>query len=304
MNKIIFNESNIPSLNDTNIVITGGNSGIGYQTALMLVRKDADVIIASRDIKKSEEAVKTILKDYPNGKIKAYPLDLGDRASIETFSDLMAKEVPVIDILINNSGVMYTPFQKTKDGFEFQNGVNFLGHYILTKKLLPLIKKSTSPRIVSVSSIAHKYGKIDFNNFLFEKKNSYSKVKSYHQSKLANLMFSIGLSERLKGITVHAAHPGVAITNLMRYMTDDKRMKNSYRFIKKISHSAYDGALPTVLATVTNDFDSHTYFGPKSAFETKGKPGIARVSRRAKNVKLIHRLFDLAESLTGVSYKA
>lgn len=304
MNKITFNESTIPSLKDLHIVITGGNSGLGYETARMLVKKDAHVVIASRDLKKSEEAIKTMLKEYPKGNIKAYTLDLGDRASIEAFSKELVKEVPVIDILINNSGVMYTPYQKTKDGFEFQNGINFLGHYVLTKRLLPLLKKSNAPRIVNVSSIAHKYGKINFKNFLFEKKNSYSKYDSYHQSKLANLMFSIGLSTRLKGISVHAAHPGVAITNLMRYMTDGKKMTPSYQFIKRISHSAHDGALPTVLAAVTKDFDTHTYFGPKSVFETKGKTGIAKVSRRAKNVLVTNQLFDLAESLTDVSYKA
>lgn len=300
--KQTFKESDIQNLKGERIVITGGNSGLGYQTAMMLAKKDAEVIIASRDTKKSLEAIGNIKKEYPQANIISFPLDLGDKSSVETFVEQLSKLYPSIDILVNNSGVMYTPYSKTKDGFEFQNGINVIGHYRLTHLMLPLLKKSKQPRIVNVSSIAHKYGKINFNNFMFEKKNSYSKIDSYHQSKLANLMFSIGLSERLKGITVHAAHPGVAITNLMRYMNGEHKMRFMHNFIKLLSHSAYEGALPIVLATTTKDYPTHTYFGPKSVFETKGKPGVARVSKRAQRKKDIDRLFDLLKSYTKLTF--
>jgi NAD(P)-dependent dehydrogenase (short-subunit alcohol dehydrogenase family) len=304
MKKEIFNEALIPSLKGKTIVITGGNSGLGYQTSLMLLKKDAHIIIASRDTKKSAEAITEMLSVYPKGSIVSYPLDLGELKSIETFSQTLHASLTSIDILINNSGVMYTPYQKTKDGLEFQNGINFIGHYILTEKLLPLLKQSKKPRIVNVSSIAHKYGKIYFNDFMFEGKNRYSPVKSYHQSKLANLMFSIGLAEKLstQGIEVHAAHPGVAITNLMRYMKGEHKMRFMHNFIRLLAHSAYDGALPIVLAAVTEDYPKHTYFGPTSLFETKGKPGVARVSSKARNKQHIQQLFELAKGLTNISY--
>lgn len=304
MKKEIFNETHIPNLKGKTIVITGGNSGLGYQTALMLLKKDAHIIIASRDTKKSLAAIEEMLQIYPKGSIVSYPLDLGELKSIETFAKTLNASLTSVDILINNSGVMYTPYQKTKDGLEFQNGINFIGHYILTEKLLLLLKQSKKPRIVNVSSIAHKYGQIYFNNFMFERKNSYSPVKSYHQSKLANLMFSIGLAEKLSatGIEVHAAHPGVAITNLMRYMKGEQKMRFMHNFIRGLSHSAYDGALPIVLAAVTEDYPKHTYFGPKSLFETKGKPGVARIANKAKNKKNIEKLFDLAKAITNISY--
>ncbi len=214
--------ADIPSQAGSRVLITGANSGIGYMTALKLARKDAKVLLACRDQRRGEAAIKRILSDSPGADLELVVLDL---ASLDSVREVAARELDkgvALDLLINNAGVMTPPQRKeTKDGFEFQFGINVLGHFALTGLLMPALERAAAftehnPRVVTIASIAHKRGRIDFDDLQSTKK--YSPMKAYQQSKLADLMFSFELDRRLKAkgsrVMSVAAHPGVAETNL------------------------------------------------------------------------------------------
>lgn len=292
----------VPSLKDKIIVVTGGNSGIGYEAVKVFAKKEATLVIASSNKEKSDRAVQTIKDEIGHEKIEAYALNLGSLTSIKTFAETLKKAYKRIDILINNSGVMYKPYEKTEDGFESQMGINHLGHFYLTSLLMPLIKKSERGRIVNISSIAHKFAKVNLNDYFFDNEVSFSPSKGYNRSKLTNLLFTIALKHKCEKqsipVDVYAAHPGIADTSLTKEMKQDFR----YKMIKKISHSAYGGGLPTVMAATTTKYPSGTYFGPKGFMEIKGRPGVAKKSKHAKDLDLALTIWDLSEQALNTSF--
>jgi len=247
------------------IIITGSNTGIGKETARVIAKQGGHVIIAARDQKKSEEAKKEIILQHKDAKIDIISLDLGDSTSIDKFVTEFEKLNLPLNLLINNAGVMMTPERKTKDGFEYQNGINHLGHFRLTLKLLPImIKTEGQKRIVNLSSSAHTFQKtkIDFDNYHFTKEGSYSPVSSYAQSKLSNILFTKELQKKLQKdykdqFLVVAVHPGVIQTELGRDLPGYQQLllTLAYPFTKSIPQ----GAATTIFASVTKDLKGGEY---------------------------------------------
>jgi len=294
--------NDVQSLKNKTILITGGNSGIGFEAALMLAQKDATVIIASSNLEKSNQAVERIKKETSNEDIVAMSLNLGSKKAIKAFVKKFSASYERLDILINNSGVMYKPYEKTEDGFESQMGINHLGHMYVTYLLMPNLKASKESRIVNIASIAHKFANASTKDFFFDNPKGFSPSKGYNRSKLANLLFTRALnyklSEAKSNIKVYAAHPGIADTSLTKNMKQDFK----YRLLKKVSHSAYDGALPTVMAATTNAYPSGSYFGPLGRMEFKGQPGLAKQTKHAKNLNLSLQVWELSEKALNISF--
>ena len=207
----------IPDLSGKTAVVTGANSGIGLETAKALAGKGALVILPVRSEEKGKQASDEITGEFPNAKIEIIELDLSSLASIKNFANACAEKHDDLDILINNAGIMIPPYGKTEDGFELQFGTNHLGHFALTGLLLPMLLKSDSARIVTVSSVAHRAGNINFDDLTWEQRG-YNASKAYGDSKIANLYFTSELARVLKGtqVTVAAAHPGWTRTNLQK----------------------------------------------------------------------------------------
>ena len=208
------------SLSGKTVIITGGNTGIGKETAIDLARRGARVILACRSPEKAEAAVKEVRAKSGNDNVVFRRLDLASFESIRQFASQILQEEPRIDILINNSGVMGCPYQKTKDGFEMQFGVNHLGHFLLTHLLLDRLKEASTARIVNVSSVAHTFvNGINFDDLNSEK--SYTTHSAYFRSKLANVLFTRSLAKRLVGtsVTANSLHPGSVRTELYRHLT-------------------------------------------------------------------------------------
>ena len=199
------------------VIITGANTGIGLETAVDMAQRDARVILACRNRQKGENAVAEVKRRCSNQNVVFVQLDLASLKSVRAFATKVLKEEPRIDILINNAGVMHTPYTKTEDGFELQFGVNHLAHFLLTNLLLDRIKESPSGRIVNLTSLGHKWGTINFDDLHGEK--SYSQTGAYFQSKLANILFTRSLAKRLQGtnVTAYSVHPGAVNTELVRH---------------------------------------------------------------------------------------
>lgn len=284
-------------------IVTGANTGLGFETALHLARKEMKVIMACRNMVKAEKAKHHILRKLPNADLEIMKIDLSHLKSVRDFAvDFLAKHNR-LDVLINNAGIMVPPYIKTEDGFESQMASNYFGHFLLTGLLLNTIIKTPNSRIVPVASIAHKKGKINFENLNFEKK--YSPTAAYRQSKLACLMFSYELQRRLekaglKTLSV-AAHPGVSITDIGRNVP--KWMYNiALPFMPLVTHTPDKGALPIVYAALGADVNGGDYFGPKGFLEMFGSTGKADSTPLSLNKETAKRLWDISEELTGIKY--
>jgi NAD(P)-dependent dehydrogenase (short-subunit alcohol dehydrogenase family) len=219
---------NLKDQNGKTFLITGANTGLGFQTALELAKKNAHVIMAGRNPEKINDAILRIKNDFPSAKLEAGIVNLSDLDSVSKFSDRINKNHNRLDVLINNAGVMFPPPSKTKDGYELQFGVNFMAHFMLTTKLLNLLTSTENSRVVTLSSIAHKNGALDFENFKLEK--SFDKFREYGQSKVADLIFTFELQRRLEksnSTTISVgAHPGISKTELLR--TDSPEMIDEF----------------------------------------------------------------------------
>lgn len=301
-----WNYTNIESLNGKVIIITGANSGLGYESTKLLASKGATVIMAVRSMEKGLEARSMISQDISNCNIDLMSLDLGNLESIKNFSESFKSKYERLDILLNNAGIMNTPYGLTKDGFEQQIGVNHLGHFALTGRLLNLLKKTPSSRIVNISSLMHKKGSINFEDLFFQN-NTYTPEKAYAQSKLANLLFTYQLNSFLKenhlDIKVLAAHPGGAKTNLGRYSRKSRLGILLKKFIyPHLMQNAEDGAMSGIRAALDKDIMGGTYLGPSGIFESKGKPVIVKPSPSALDSYNAKKLWTVSEKLTGVIY--
>lgn len=286
-------------------IVTGSNTGLGYDTARVLAARGADVVMAVRDTAKGDAAASRIRQLSPQAKVTVHKLDLGSLASVKQAGAELAGAYPRIDLLINNAGVMYPPKSTTADGFELQFGTNHLGHFALTGLLLPNLLGVDGSRVVVVASIAHNIrAKIDFDDLQWEKRK-YDRVAAYGQSKLANLMFAFDLQRRLaaakaKTIAV-AAHPGVAATELTRH-TPGAGLPGVNWVMGKILNTAELGALPTLRAATDPAVKGGQYWGPDGFREMRGYPVPATSSKQSQDVAVQERLWKVSEELTGVTY--
>ena len=280
------------------VLITGSNSGIGFEMAMELAGKGAEVILACRSIERAEGAQKRILGRHQDGMVHLLELDLADLKSVERAATEVMATFPRLDVLINNAGVMIPPRSTTNDGFELQVGTNHLGHFALTAHLLPHLEKAEKPRIVTVSSIAHTMGRLDLSNMHGEGKR-YDKWGQYGRSKLANLMFALELNRRLKASGSHvvslASHPGYANTSLQRHSL-------MWRMLNTVALSPERGAAATVFAATESEALGHPYWGPVGPLEAWGWTGRANISKRAQAIDDATALWTWSETATGVPF--
>ena len=286
----------IPDQTGRRAIVTGANSGLGWHVSTELARHGASVILACRDQTRGKDALERLKQEVPGAEAELRSLDLASQASIREFA--AGVDGPV-DVLINNAGVMAGPRKRTADGFELQFGTNHLGHFALTGLLLPRLLEAPDPRVVTVSSGAHRMGRMNFDDLQGEKR--YWRWGAYGQSKLANLLFATELQRRAGGaLTSVAAHPGYASTNLQTTgtMLDDLFMKVSNLVI---AQSEAMGALPLLYAA-TEDIGGGAYVGPDGIAEQRGHPKLVGMSGRARNEDDARRLWETSERLTGVRY--
>ena len=295
-----FTAADVPDQTGKTVFITGANTGLGYEAAKELAGKGARVLIGCRSKAKAEKARKTIVAEYPKADVAIVELDLGNLDSINKAAAVVAKE-PQLDILINNAGIMIPPYELTDDGFESQFGVNHLGPFALTGLLLEKLRENPDARIVSTSSIAHKRGKIHFDDINAE--HGYNAIERYSQSKLANLYFAYELQRRLEaaGDTVLsvAAHPGIADTELSRYMP--KPLMLLAPLFRPLFNTPAQGAWPTLCAATSGKVRGGDYYGPSKRGETAGPARKAQSTRRSHNTETAQKLWDLSIEMTGVN---
>ena len=301
--------ADIPAQAGKLAVVTGATGGLGYETALELARAGAEVVLAGRNASKGAEAIRRILAAVPGAKVRFGLVDLASLASVTAIASRLLDEGRAIDILINNAAVMANPRrQTTSDGFELQFGTNYLNHFALTGRLLPLILASANPRVVQVSSGAHRMGrnKNDFDDLKSER--NYSPWNTYCQSKLAMLMFALELQRRSDahgwGIRSDAAHPGYARTDLIANGPGEKSLLSRFSRLTGLflSQPAAEGALPTLYAATDPDAQPAGYYGPRDRFEMRGPVTNAVIGRAATDEAAASRLWEVSERLTGVPW--
>lgn len=284
-------------------IITGGNSGIGFETAKGLLILGARVILAVRNIEKGNAARAALLKLQPSAQIGIMKLDLADLETICLFTREFSKSFDKLDLLINNAGIMAPPYAKTKDGFEMQFGSNHLGHFALTGLLLPLLTNTPGSRVVTVSSRAHSRGSIDFANL--DGTKGYQAKKVYNQSKLANLYFALELDKRLKKHDLQtisvACHPGVSATNILKFGRWEIPLV--FKSIANLFLQPPDmGALATIYAATEPHLTGGEYIGPVTQFQRRGYPALGTPHANAADQEVSNRLWEVSEKLTAVSY--
>lgn len=307
MNKEKWTIENIPDLTGNVIIVTGGNSGLGFESVKAFAESGAEVVLASRSAEKGETAKTQIMKSNPKGKIQVMKLDLMDFSSIKEFTQEFREKYDQLKVLLNNAGIMTTPYFLTKDELEAQNGTNHFGHYALTGQLMDLIIKTPGSRIVNVSSNAHKYGKMDFENLLYENGNDYTPMKSYARSKLSNLLFTYKLqglfeSNKIDSISV-AAHPGASRTNLGRFLENKWWFKPLFSMMAPFTQDQAQGALPQIRAAVDPNVKGGEYYGPSGFGEMKGDPVIVKSNKASHDIGDAEKLWEVSEKLTGITYE-
>jgi NAD(P)-dependent dehydrogenase (short-subunit alcohol dehydrogenase family) len=281
------------------VVVTGSNSGIGFETARVLAEKGATVVMACRNLEKGNPKADEIRRTHPAVNVEVMELDLSDLSSVRSFAEAFRAKHSRLDLLINNAGIMVPPYGKTAQGFETQFGVNHLGHFALTGSLLDLITGTPGSRIVTVSSMAHYFGKIQFSDLHSE--NGYNAQAAYGQSKLANLLFTYELQRRLeaagKDTLAVAAHPGWTETNLQDHA---KAVKFLNRFF---AQQPPMGALPTLYAATGSSVDGAEYYGPGGFLEMNGPPKKVTSNKRSHDNDVAEQLWNVSEELTGVHFQ-
>ena len=295
----------IPDQDGRTAVVTGANSGLGLAVSRELARHGARVVLACRNTGKGAQAKRAIETAVPAARLELKALDLGELASVASFAENFCAEHDGLDLLINNAGVMAPPRRETKDGFELQLGTNLLGHFALTARLIGTMQERADARVVTVSSNAHKMGRINFDDLQSQRR--YSRWGAYAQSKLADLLFALELDRRLRAagsqVKSLAAHPGYAATNLQTAappLLDALVMRVTNVLV---AQSADAGALPLLYAATQPDLEGGTYVGPDGIAESRGHPRVATPSTAARDEALAARLWSVAEELTGVPFE-
>jgi len=294
----------LPDLSGKVAVVTGATGGIGGPLARELARAGATVVIAARDAGRGAATAQAVRATVPGASVEVEALDLAGLDSIRAFVDRFAEAHDGADILVNCAGVMATARATTADGFEMQLGVNHLGHFALTGLLMPGMKDRAGARVVTVSSLNHKWGRIRFDDL--QQERSYKRWRGYNQSKLANLLFAFELDRRLRAVHAAAAsvaaHPGYTDTMLQRRMQDGLERRVLLVTNRLFGQSPDMGALPVLYAAAAPDVPGGTYIGPGGAGEARGYPAVALASAAARDPALAARLWDVSEELTGVRF--
>lgn len=304
-----WDASNIPDLTGKVMIVTGANSGIGFDAARAFARNGAQVILASRSMEKAEAALRQIQNEISNAKAEIIQLDLTSLVSIRKFAEAFKSKYQRLDVLLNNAGIMMVPYSKTEDGFERQFGTNHLGHFALTGLLLDVLLVTSGARVVNVSSNGHHSGKMDFDNLMFENGKDYSPVASYGRSKLANILFTYELQRRFEAAEVNAsalaAHPGASATNLGSHLVagDSFIWRLLFRLGMLLTQPSEMGALPSIRASVDPQAKGGEYYGPNGFMEFRGYPVVVKSNTASHNEADAHRLWEESERLTGVQYQ-
>ena len=294
-----WTENHVPDQRGRVAIVTGANSGIGWDTARVLAQKGARVIMACRNMEKANHAANKIRLLDPAGEVVVMQLDLGDLDSVRAFASAFREQYAQLDLLINNAGVMMPPYGKTVQGFEQQFGINHLGHFALTGLLLNLLTTTSGARIVTVSSGSHNFGIINFDDLNWER--GYPAQRAYGQSKLANLLFTYELQRKLvaagQDTLAVAAHPGWTATNLQQHSSIIERLNPLF------AQTTAMGALPTLYAAVAPDVRGGEYFGPDGFMEMRGYPTKVGSNQRSHDEAVAKRLWQVSEDLTHVQYQ-
>ena len=307
--------ADMPDLTGRTAVVTGANSGLGFETAAALAARGANVTMAVRTVAKGEEAAARIRErlagaagsGVPAGSLEVHPLDLADLSSVRAFAAAWIQAHPGgLDLLINNAGLMAIPRRETADGFEMQLGTNHLGHFALTGLMLGSLRPEG--RVVSVASLAHRMGRITFDDLMREKR--YTPFSAYGQSKLANLLFTYELQRRLARagmpVSAMAAHPGYAATHLQAVGPEMTGKRAAQKFMdignSLVAQSAAMGALPTLYAATLPGLPGGSYIGPGGFLESRGYPRVVHSTAAARDEAVAARLWEVSATLTGVSY--
>jgi NAD(P)-dependent dehydrogenase (short-subunit alcohol dehydrogenase family) len=296
----------MPDLNGKVIIVTGANSGIGFETAREVARKGAHTILACRDLDKGEAALTMIKNEITNASAEVMHLDLSSLASVHQFATDFKSKYGRLDILINNAGIMYVPYGKTEDGFERHFGTNHLGHFALTGLLIELLITTPDARVVTVSSVGHRSGEMEFEDLMFEGGRGYRGQRVYGRSKLANLLFTYELQRRFEAMDANAiasaAHPGGSNTNLARHVEDRWYFRLMRPLFEVAAQSAAMGALPSLRAAVAPEVKGGDYFGPEGFMESRGYPVLVQSSEASHSLEDARKLWEVSEELTGVRY--
>ena len=296
----------MPDLTGNVIIVTGSNSGIGFEAAKEFARKGAQTILACRSMDKAKGALAQILAAVPNAPAEIMHLDLASQASVHQFVSEFKKKHAKLDVLVNNAGIMMVPYSTTEDGFESQFGTNHLGHFALTGLLIDSLLKTSGSRVVNISSFAHRIGSMDFTNLMYEGGNGYSSTRAYGRSKLANLLFTYELQRRFEAIGADAiavsAHPGSSHTNLTSHIENKWYSKLLNTLLEPMAQSAAMGALPTIRAAVDPNVKGGQYYGPDGFMEQRGYPAVETSNRASHEATDARQLWQVSKQLTGVRY--
>ena len=305
-----WSKDRTPNLTGKLAVVTGGNSGLGFETVKALADKGAHVVLASRSIANGKAAREKIKAKVPHADIEIMRIDLGNLKTVREFAAVYTAKYKQLDILVNNAGIMMPPQGKTRDGLELQLGINHFGHFALTGLLFDTLRNTPHARIVNVSSVAHRlYGDMDLSDLQFEK-GGYTPSRAYGRSKLANLMFTYELHRRLQNtectlISV-AAHPGFSNTNLSRNIEKRTLMRIARMVLVPLMfpviQSAARGALPQIRAATDPRVKGGEYYGPHGLFELKGRPVLVESTDTSHDKEIAAKLWSISEELTGVHF--
>ena len=298
--------ADMPELTGRQVIITGANSGLGFQSAKAMAAKGARITLACRDMDKARRTREQIEKVVPDALLEPAELDLGSLDSVRKFAEHFSAGHDQLHILMNNAGIMTTPLFRTEDGFEGQIGTNHFGHFALTGLLFPLIAGTSHSRIVTVSSNAHKGTRLRFDNLNFEDEDAYTPMRAYQASKLANLLFHFELARRLEQHRIScqaiAAHPGASVTNLGRHLTSNWAFALGAQALKLFLNSPAKAAWPQLRAATDPGAENGDYFGPDGKGEWRGKPTRVSASSIARDPSAAQTLWDRSQSLTGVRF--
>ncbi len=295
-----YAEADVPALDGRTVFVTGANTGIGYEAARVFAARGARVLLGCRSEEKGTQAVDAIREGHPGADVAAIPLDLAELASVRRAAAIVNEESR-LDLLVNNAGVMVPPKTLTADGFESQFGINHLGHFALTGHLLPKLMAQPGARVVNVASSAHRFGRIDFDDLQAER--SYQAGARYGMSKLANLLFTLELQNRLdarhQNAVAVACHPGGADTELGRHI-NPRLTAVIQPLARLVLNSAAEGALPTLRAATDDADKGGEYFGPSGWFELARGATQVTTSIAARDGDVARRLWTVSVELTGV----
>lgn len=299
-----WSAADVPDMTGRVALVTGANGGLGFAAAEVLAGRGAQVVMGCRSPAKAEEARQQILSKHPKADVRVMALDVSELGSVRRFAERALAELPRLDLLINNAGVMAIPQARTADGFEMQLAVNHLGHFALTGLLLPKLQSTPGSRVVAIASIAARSGQIDFDDLMGERR--YDAWRAYNQSKLANLMFGLELQRRLAkhgvATTAAVAHPGASLTGLFDTPGAAFAKRVMSPLMRMFFQPAEQGVLPILFAATSPQAQPGGYYGPSKWNEMKGPPAPARIPKQALDEAVAVRLWDVSQQLTGVTY--